>query len=173
MAEMQQETNTEQETSSAITRRNLLKGLIAGAAGGVVGAGVKLICEQIAPPRAPGREPPPGILVSNILQARRGYGLDHAGKQKSAMVIHWTFSILSSAAYGAAAEFFPWVTAGYGALYGWAVWAGTHESVLPLLKLTPPLSQVPASEQINEFISHGIFGVSVEATRRFVRKQLK
>jgi len=114
MAELEQDTNRKQDTTNAITRRNLLKGLIAGAAGGVVGAGVKLICEQIAPPRAPGREPPPGILVSNILQARRGHGLDHAGKQKSAMIIHWTFSTLSSAAYGAAAEFFPWVTAGYG-----------------------------------------------------------
>lgn len=158
----------------AMTRRDLFlklgKGLAAGAAGGVVGAGVKLVCEQIVPPRAPGREPPPGILVSNVLQARRGYGLDHAGKQKAAMAIHWTFSTLTSAAYGALAEFFPVVTAGYGTGYGEAIWLASHESTLPLLHLTPPLSQVPASEQINEFVSHGIFGASVEATRRFVRR---
>ena len=64
------------------------------------------------------------------------------------------------------------VTVGYGTVYGWALWAGSHESTLPLLHLTPPLSQVPASEQINEFVSHGIFGASVEATRRFVRKRI-
>ena len=159
-----------------MTRRDLLmrlgKGLVAGAAGGLVGAGAKLICEAIVPPRAPGREPPPGILVSNILQARRGYGLDKEGKKKAALAVHWSFSTLASAAYGALAEFFPAVTVGYGTVYGWSLWAASHESVLPLLHLTPPLSQVPASEQINEFISHGIFGACVEATRRVVRPLL-
>ena len=166
----------EENEDQSMTRRELFlrlgKGLVAGAAGGLVGAGVKLICEAIAPPRAPGREPPPGILVSNILQSRRGYGLDKEGKKKAALAVHWSFSALASAAYGGLAEFFPSVTVGYGTVYGWALWAASHELALPLPHLTPPLSQVPASEQINEFISHGIFGASVEAMRRIVRPLL-
>ena len=166
----------EHEEGEIMTGRDLLvklgKGLAAGAVAGLVGAGVKLICEVIVPPRAPDREPPPGILVSNILQARRGYGLDKQGKKKAALAVHWSFSALASAAYGGLAEFFPAATVGYGTVYGWALWAASHESTLPLLHLTPPLSQVPASEQINEFVSHGLFGASVEATRRIVRPLL-
>lgn len=166
---------TKHEEGVSMTRCELLlrlgKGLAAGAAGGwseqESSSSARPSCR-----RAPDREPPPGILVFNILQARRGYGLDKQGKKKAALAVHWSFSTLASAAYGGLAEFFPAATVSYGTVYGWALWAGSHESTLPLLHLTLPLSQVPASEQINEFISHGIFGASVEATRRIVRPLL-
>ena len=154
------------------TRRDLLRGLAAGAVGGVFGGAVKLMGEVVAPPRAPDREPPPVIGVDKLLRATRGRGLAEKDKERAGMGVHWTFSIGVSAAYGALAEFFPWVTAGYGSAYGLGVWAASHESTLPLLGLTPPLDEVPASEQAIEFVSHAVYGASVELTRRVARTRV-
>jgi putative membrane protein len=166
------ERNDKQSAAGVGTRRDLLRGLAAGAVGGFFGAGVKLVGEVIAPPRTEDREPPPGIAVSKVFEAIRGRGLTPKEMERAAMGVHWSFSVLVSAVYGGVAELFPWVTAGYGTAYGVALWAATHESALPLLGLTPPLNQVPASEQITEFVSHGVYGASVELTRRIVRRRI-
>lgn len=164
--------NSTPPAGNAATRRDLLRGLASGAIGGFFGGGVKLVGEVIAPPRAPGRDPPPAIGVDKLLKATRGRGLGEHDKERASMGIHWTFSTVTSALYGAVAEFYPWVTAGYGTAYGVALWSASHESALPLLGLTPPLGEVPASEQVIEFVSHGVYGASVELTRRVVRARV-
>ena len=154
------------------TRRDLLCGLAAGAVGGVFGGAVKLMGEVVAPPREPGRESPPAVAVDKVLRATRGRGLADKDEERAGMGVHWAFSVCVSAAYGALAEFVPRVTAGYGTAYGLGVWAASHESTLPLLGLTPPLDEVPASEQAIEFASHVAYGASVELTRRVVRTRV-
>ncbi len=149
-------------------RREIAIGAVAGAIGGLAGAAVKLGCEKIAPPRTPDREPPPGVIAANIVRAVSGRELSHERMATVALAIHWTFSTLTSAMYGALAARAKPARAGGGVAFGIAVWVGFHEITLPLLRATPPLRELPIGEQINEAISHAIFGVTVERVRSLV-----
>ena len=154
------------------TRRDVLRGLASGAVGGVFGGAVKLMGEVAAPPRGPDRDPPPAIAVDKVLRATRGRGLAESQTERAAMGVHWAFSLGVGAVYGVVAEFAPAATAGYGTVFGLGVWAASHESSLPALGLTPPLGEVPASEQAIECVSHAAFGAAVELVRRTVRRDI-
>ena len=149
--------------------RRLLAGAFAGAAGGLAGGAVKLLCEKIAPPRPFWRQPPPGVLAAEVTRAVAGEDLTKTQRERTANVVHWVFSIATGALYGAVAEKFPRATTGSGTLFGTIVWAGFHEVVLPLARATPPLEELPASEQINEFITHALYGATVEGVRGLLR----
>ncbi|MGI4790365.1 MAG: DUF1440 domain-containing protein [Janthinobacterium lividum] len=152
---------------------NLTKGFLAGAAGGVVGAGFKLICEAIVPPRPPGREAPPVLLVSHLLEKYKGHPLPEANTLPTTQAIHWSFSVLAGGLYGALAESVPLVTTGGGSVFGALLWAGAHQAALPALDLSPSVPALPVSEQINESLTHSLYGIVVEQIRRTVRKRLE
>jgi uncharacterized membrane protein YagU involved in acid resistance len=156
----------------AMSPSNALRGACAGALGGIVGAAVKLACEAVVPPRPPGREPPPGILAADLRRSIDGRELSADEKQRAAMSAHWLFSVLSGALYGALLETNVSIAALEGAPLGFALWLGLHEIALPLLHATPPLRELPLSEQLNEFVTHGLYGFSVERTRRAFRPLL-
>ncbi len=143
----------------------MLVGAVAGAVGGLAGAAVKVLCEKIVPPRAADREPPPGVIAANIVRATSGRELSRERKASVSLAVHWIFSTVTSAMYGAAVARMPTLRAGYGVGFGLVVWVGFHEFALPILRATPPLAELPAKEQINECISHAIFGATVEFVR--------
>ncbi len=150
-------------------RPDIRAGLFAGAIGGLAGGAAKMLCEAIAPPRPPGREAPPAVLAENLTEALTGKPLSSERKTAAANAAHWVFSIVSSAAYGAAVEIWPAARSGFGTAFGEFVWLGFHEFALPLLGATPKLPDLPLSEQSNEFVSHAIFGATVEGVRGLVR----
>ncbi len=57
-------------------------------------------------------------------------------------------------------------TAGEGIAAGAAVWALTHGSTVPALKLQGKVSDMPKSWWIWEFGSHLVFGMVMEQTRK-------
>ncbi len=127
---------------------------LAGAIAGVVAGLVKLGCEVVVPPRPPGRIPEPEILISLFTHV--------PSTQAESLVVHFAFSVLSAVAYVLVAARFPIVRLGMGAAFGIAVWLGAHELVMPLARLTPPLFALPASEQVNEFLTHALWGWTIE-----------
>jgi len=140
--------------------------IAAGALGGLISAFVKLGWEVPFPPRLPGRIPEPMVLVSMFTH--------HATPVWQSYVIHFSFSILAGAAYGAFVEYLPIVALGMGVGFGLAIWVGAHEIVMPLMGLTPPAWRLPASEQLSEFFGHAVWGFVIEVFRhdfraRFVR----
>lgn len=155
-----------------MTVSNAIRGALAGAAGGIVGGAVKLACEAIVPPRPPDREPPPGVLAAGIVRATDGRELSKDEKQRAAMTAHWIFSLLSGAFHGVAVEAEAKLECTQGVPFGLAIWVGFHEIMLPLLHATPPLRELPLSEQINECITHCVYGFAVERTRRSLRPLL-
>ena len=147
---------------------DILKGLLAGAIGGLAGTAVKSIAEQIAPPRPPERPSPPVVAV----EMATGEHIPEDKKDLVQEAVHWPFGTLTGAAYGAVAEILPVATTGYGAAFGLSVLAGTHESVMPALGITPPPTELPAKEQASEVFSHTLYGVTTELVRRTVRELL-
>ena len=148
-------------------RRMVAQGLVAGAIGGLGGGVSKLAGELIYPPRTEGQQPPPAVLAEKLA----GHPLTKAQQTAATQAFHWTFSVGIGAIYGAAAEFAPIVTLGYGVLFGEAVLLTTHESTLPLLGLNKPPLQQPAREQSSEVITHAMYGFTVEAIRRWLMRR--
>ena len=87
-------------------------------------------------------------------------------------MVHYTFSTLTSAFYGAFAARLPKARLVNGFIFGEILWAGLHEVTLPLLGGTPPLNELPSGEQVNEFVSHAMFGLTVESVRAKVSEYL-
>lgn len=88
-----------------------------------------------------------------------------------APLMHYAFGSSMGAAYGAAAEHAPAVTAGTGAAFGAAVWAGADETVVPLLGWSRPWNYPPEAH-LQAFTAHVVFGLATEMTRRAARRLL-
>ncbi len=160
-------------SSDPLSKLDLItRGLIAGACGGVAGAGMKLVGELIFPPRMPGEPIPPAVMVSRLVQYLSGSPLAPERVTLAVQSFHWGFSIAVSALYGAIVEIFPRAKVGYGIGFGLLLLLLTHETTLPYFGFSLPWSEIPLKEHLSEIFTHAIFGISVEVVRRSVRPVL-
>jgi putative membrane protein len=146
-------------------RPSLAKGLLAGAIGGLAGGLAKAAAEVIYPPRVAGQISPPVILVERIAGRR----LSPREQKLAESSVHFAFSALVGALYGAIAEYWPDATAGQGAAFALVLLGATHESALPALALTEPPVHQPKQEQLSELLTHLVFGFATEHLRRRTR----
>jgi uncharacterized membrane protein YagU involved in acid resistance len=104
---------------------------------------------------------------------RLGRGpLDTPTKLRVQKVVHYTFGALSGAAYGALAEAFPAATAGVGTVAGAGVYAASHGTALPLLRIQEHPWRLPRAAFTWEFLSHLLFGLALELGRRSASRVL-
>ena len=148
--------------------RSVAKGLLAGLIGGLAGSAAKSVGEMVYRPRTEGQTPPPVVLAQKLA----GRPLTQSEQSVSENFIHYFFGGATGAIYGAAAEFVPVVTFGYGAVFGVVLQLLTHESLVPAAGLDKPAPQQPAREHLSELFTHILYGVSTEAIRRLVRRSL-
>ena len=141
------------------------RGFLAGAIGGLVGSAAKALGEAIYPPRTQGQTPPPVIMAERVA----GRSLSKTEKTASMQGIHYVFGAAAGGIYGLLAENYPLVRVGYGAGFGMVLLALTHESLVPLFKLSAPPNKEPAREHVSELVTHTIFGVTTELVRRRLR----
>ena len=150
---------------------SLLKGLLAGVAGGLVGSAAKVAAERLFPPRTQGQPEPPALVVERVARAA-GTQPSPATKRAGAQGIHWGFGTMLGGAYGVAAELSPRVTSWRGSVFGLTVNRFAHQGLLPGLDLVEPVPEQPAQERVSEWVSHVIYGVTTDLVRRAVRKRL-
>jgi putative membrane protein len=148
--------------------RSLAKGFLAGVIGGLAGAAVKLVAEQVFPPRVEGQTPPPVVLAEQVA----GRGLPDTQRKVAMQSIHWLFGALAGGVYGALVELEPSLAAWRGAAFGITLNRITHESLLPRMGLSAPTGQQPTQERISEWVTHAAYGVGTDAVRRVVRRNL-
>jgi putative membrane protein len=149
-------------------QRSIAKGFLAGLVGGLVGSGVKMLAEQLFPPRIQGQTPPPVLLAEQVAGRR----LPEEERAFALQGIHWIFGALAGGVYGAIVEVEPSLAAWRGAAFGITLNRITHETVLPKLGLTAPPRQQPTQERISEWVTHAAYGVATDAVRRTVRRAL-
>ncbi len=89
-----------------------------------------------------------------------------------APVVHYAFGALCGAVYGAIAEVWPGVTAGYGTAFGSSLFVGASETVLPALGMIPAPSDTPPLLHAGGWAAHAVYGAGTEAVRRAVRQAL-
>lgn len=147
-------------------KQDLLKGLIAGLAGGIIATAAKTIWEANFPVRDKKTDSPPVKLAEEIVN----HELTEKQKQSAEQSIHLAFGIGTGVFYGALSEEIPMATTALGVPFGLAFYALTHGSVVPALELEPfPYQVHPQQYAINEFAGHLVYGVALEVTRRGVR----
>ena len=148
--------------------KDLVKGLLAGLAGGIVATAAKTLAEKVYPPRTHGEPEPPDVLADKIA----GHEMEGTPKVMASETIHWVFGAASGAAYGALAEFYPAATARDGANFGMTLMALTHEGALPAMGLSADPADQTTREKSSEMVTHVVFGLVCETVRRFVRGRL-
>ena len=113
---------------------------------------------------------PPAVLAQRVSQMRWHHTLTARETKKSMTAIHYTFGVLFGVGYGVVAEKQPAVTSVGGLLAGATLWAATHGSTLPTLKLQAAPNHMPKAWFVWELGSHLVYGLALEGIRRGVRR---
>src|SRR5215468_11333717 len=178
-----------------------LKGMIAGAAGGLVASWVMNQFQALLSRMTHGVERPHGAQslqhgsprhgVARELQERgrdreadnaavrtavvvseRFFGLELADREIAGAVVHYAFGVATGGVYGAIAELKPATTTGAGLPFGAAVWLIADEIIVPALALSKPPTKYPLSTHASSIASHLVYGMTTEIVRREVRRAL-
>jgi hypothetical protein len=89
-------------------------------------------------------------------------------REPAGTAVHYGFGAFLGALYGVGVELRPATSAGFGSAYGAAVSIVADEMAMPALGFSPPAPEVAASTHLRGFVSHLVFGVSLEAARRLL-----
>lgn len=152
--------------SSQKPKRCLMKGALAGLAGGLAGAAAMTAAERLFPPRPRGEASPSAVLAEQV----SGHPLEGDERKTAEQTIHWAFGALIGAVYGALVEFEPSLGAWRGAAFGVTLNRITHEAVLPRMGLSKPPKEQPTEQRISQWVSHAVYGAATDAVRRLVRR---
>jgi uncharacterized membrane protein YagU involved in acid resistance len=101
-----------------------------------------------------------------------GRHLSSEQKEKAGPVVHYAFGALMGALYGAAAEYWPAVRAGFGTTFASALFAGADLIAVPVLQLGPSPAEEPGSALLSPFSAHLLYGSTTELVRRIVRSAI-
>jgi uncharacterized membrane protein YagU involved in acid resistance len=160
-----------------------VRGFIAGAAGGVVAslvmniflAGTSKAKEALEDPaekaqKAEAAEDSTQKVADAVAYEVSGRHLSKEEKQTGGPIVHYVFGGLMGGVYGVAAEYFPATRIGAGTVFGSALFLGADELAIPALGLGKTPAEQPVSDQANHLTAHMVYGATVEAVRRGVRR---
>lgn len=98
-----------------------------------------------------------------------GRTLPAKSAEQLALVLHYVYGALAGAAYAVAAERSSLSRAGYGTLFGTAVWLFGDELPITLSGLSNPFARTVRSHG-SAFAAHLLFGAATELSRRGASK---
>lgn len=154
-----------------------MKGAAIGAAGGLVSAWVMSEFHQAW--KAASGESNDGhesntVKVANaVTKATVGASVLKEYRKPAGTAVHYGFGAFLGAICAVAVELRPATSAGFGTVYGAAVSLVADEMAMPALGFTPPAAEVAASAHLRGFVSHLVFGIALEVTRRLLIVGLK
>ena len=177
---------------------NVLKGLVAGLAGGLVAAWtmnqfqaawMRVVANNEKPHGAQSLQPSEGSTGNQAEDAKEqddatvetakviservfGHELQESEKKPAGAAVHYAFGMASGGLYGALAEVSPEVTTGAGLPFGAVFWLLADEISVPVLGLSKGPTEYPVSTHVYALASHLVYGVTAEFSRRAVRQVL-
>jgi uncharacterized membrane protein YagU involved in acid resistance len=98
--------------------------------------------------------------------------LDPSTRASTAQALHYAFGIGVGAVYGALAESDPGVTRLGGIAFGLGVWAAADEISTALFGLAPAPADRPPLAHTYSVLSHVVYGLTAEGVRRSTRVAL-
>jgi hypothetical protein len=150
----------------------LLKGAAVGLAAGLIASLAMNQFQAAVASLSSGEdkgEPSTEKAADRISRAVKGEPLADERKAAAGNLVHYALGAALGVAYGLAAEVRPGITAGFGTAFGAGVAALLDEAAVPAAGLAPPPSDVPAVTHVYALVSHLVFGVTAEASRRVLR----
>lgn len=174
------------------SKPSLLRGFAAGAAGGALGTVVLTFFQKgsLEATRAVETELGNGkpfteqqeqlldtfegahVRAAEAAASAVGTHLPSGSDEKTALIAEFAFGIVCAGVYGALAEYAPAVTAGFGTVYGAALFAGASEVVLPAIKYVPaPTDRTPV-QHLGGLAGNVVYGAVTEGIRILFRNAL-
>ena len=151
--------------------RVAVAGVVAGLAGGLLGAAVmsaghalamRIAGDQLATPSTDPKEPDSTLLVAErVSELTRQRPLDDSEHSIASNAVHYAFGGTVGLVYGALAPVVPIIAAGTGALYGLAVYGVAHGAVVPALGLARSPLRSPLKKEALELVLHVAYGLTV------------
>lgn len=158
------------------TRRSnaedVAKGALAGLIGGLVGsltmelfqAGLK----KVSGAQETANDPATVKVAQSVSEVTRDKSLAGDEKNPAGEIVHYAFGGTAGAVYGMAAEALPKASAGWGLLFGTALWLVADEIGVPAAGLGKYPNETPAADQASALAAHLIYGLTADAVRRGV-----
>ena len=178
--------------------QNILKGVVAGVAGGLLASWTMNHFQAAWMRAAEGHDKPHGaqsmqpsegssgdqaedakeqddatvktakVISRNVF----GHELQESEKRSAGAAVHYAFGTATGGLYGALAEISPQVTSAVGLPFGAAFWLLAGEISVPALGLSKGPSEYPVSTHVYALASHLVYGVTTELSRRALRQVL-
>jgi putative membrane protein len=101
-----------------------------------------------------------------------GHKLTKDEKKIAGPAVHYALGTGVGGLYGAVAEVAPQVTTNAGLPFGAAFWLVADETAVPLMRLSKPPTEYPASIHFCALASHFVYGLTAELVRRSLRRAL-
>jgi Predicted periplasmic/secreted protein len=138
---------------------------------GIISAFVKSGTEEILPPRTPDRIAPPVQMLNDmgIDWHKLVYSYSEQLVYWGGNAIHIIFSIVAAIIYCVIAEVFQKVTMLQGIIFGILFAFICHGIALPVLGLSPNLSQLPLDEIVSEVLGTCLWIWTIELLRTAIR----
>lgn len=161
---------SQQPTTLARVATGAAAGLVAGVVASLVMDRFQALTQ---PSSADEGEPATQQAADAVARDATGEPLSDDAKPIGGQAVHYGLGAALGLSYGIAAEFAPRVTTGLGTIYATGVWALLDEAAVPAVGLgDPPWKSQPAVQAYG-LVSHLVFGVSAELTRRLARAALE
>jgi uncharacterized membrane protein YagU involved in acid resistance len=109
---------------------------------------------------------PPAVLADRVARRLDRGPLDTPTKLRVQKVVHYTFGAIFGGVYVALAEVFPVATTAARTAAGVGLYAATHGTALPLLRIQEPPWRLPRAAFAWELTSHVLFGLALVLGRR-------
>ena len=167
----------------AENEKNVFKGIVAGAIGGLVASFVMTEYQALTSKFSEGddkkkkpkskKDEPANVKAAEMVSENVfNHKLQKSEKEPAGEAMHYLMGGVSGAIYGATAEMTGSTTMGAGLPFGSAVWAIADDVVVPALGLSKSPTQYPLSTHAYALTSHWIYGLTTELVRKAVRKIL-
>jgi putative membrane protein len=172
---------------------HLVRGMLAGIAGGLVASWImNVFMEQAGPkiidavanlqpeigqstqhqdqaPKEDATMKAADAIVSTVTGGRH---LSFEEKQKGGPVVHYAFGALMGGLYGGLAEYSPAARAGFGTVFASMLFAGADLVAVPAMNLSGSPADAPVGTLATPFAAHLVYGLTTEGVRRLVRAAL-
>jgi Protein of unknown function (DUF1440) len=109
-------------------------------------------------------------IVARKIAEATGTSLDKEKKKMAGQAVHYTFGTLMGIVYGISAELIPEVTTGAGTAFGTLLFLGADEVAVPAFQLAPSPTDTPATDHLQHWAAHVVYGGSLELVRSLLRR---
>jgi putative membrane protein len=113
---------------------------------------------------------PPMQLANRISDDVLRLNLPDEKKEKLAMGIHYAFGAIAGAMFGVVAPRAPFLSTGFGALYGTLFWIVGDEIGMPIMGISKPSQDYPWQTHARAWTAHVGYGAAVVGTFRLANR---